>query len=388
MTRKVLISGYHGFNNVGDEAILESLLQILRRAAAERGASLEITVLSADPRKTTTNNGVKAVGRTRFLAILPAIWSCDLFISGGGGLLQDRTGYGLSVLYYLGLVFLARLMGKPIAFYAHGVGPITKKINRLITRWIVNGVDLITVRDADSKKELLALGVTRPPLQVTVDPAFYLRPLPPGEGPGDKVEAILAQVPRERPLLGISVREWQAEKGLLQEVARAADLVAGKLGAGVVFVPMFPSQDLPASRKAAAAMQHESYVVEDDLTPRELLSLFSHFDLFIGVRLHSLIFASIVGTPMVGICYDPKVDSFLSRLELDAEEKVETLTAESLYLKCMRVWESREAIKPRLLELAEDFRGEAISCGNRIYHYFFGEESGEESKEKQREEGS
>ncbi len=382
MTKNVLISGYHGFNNLGDEAILESLLQILRRAATERGGSLEITVLSADPQKTTRNNGVKAVGRTKFLAILPAIWRCDLFISGGGGLLQDRTGYGLSVLYYLGLVFLARLLRKPTAFYAHGVGPITKKINRFITRWIVNGVDLITVRDTDSKKELLSLGVTRPPLQVTVDPAFYLRPLNTGESPSGKVQDVLSRVPPGRPLLGISVREWQMEKSFLKEIARAADLVAEELGAAVVFVPMFPSQDLPASRRAAAAMQREACVVEEELTPQEILSLFSHIDLFIGVRLHSLIFASIVGTPMVGICYDPKVDSFLTRLELDAEEKVENLTAESLYRRCMRVWESREEIRERLLELSEVFRGETISCGDRIYQFFFGEKSEDKKREE------
>lgn len=371
--KKILISGYHGFNNLGDEAILESVLQALKQAASKEGHALEFTVLSANPEKTAHNYaGIRAIGRTSLPAILSAIRNCDLLISGGGSLLQDKTGYGLSVAYYLGLVFLARLFGKKTVLYAQGIGPITKKINRLLARWIINRADLVTVRDAASKKELLSLGITRPPLCVTVDPAFCLHP-PPSNKPKE-VQHILSHLPPGRPLLGISIRSWRGQHKFIHEIAKTADRLALTLGMATVLIPMFPEQDLPVSRYTASLMQQEAYVIEKELTPHEVLSLFSHLDLLIGVRLHALIFAAITGTPMAGVGYDPKICSFLNQLGLNPVHRVENLQAGELYAHCLKIWPEREAIKEKLLQIATEYCRESNNFGEKVYRYFFGQE--------------
>ncbi|NLJ77689.1 MAG: polysaccharide pyruvyl transferase CsaB [Peptococcaceae bacterium] len=380
--KKILISGYHGFNNLGDEAILESILQILKQAASKKGHALAITVLSANPEKTVQNYAdIKAISRTNLPLIISAIKNCDLFLSGGGSLLQDKTGYGLSTAYYLGLVFLARLFRKKIVLYAQGIGPITKKINRLLARWIINNADLVTVRDTASKKELLSMGIIRPPLRVTVDPAFCLQPS--SSNTPQKAQNILSHshLPPGKPLLGISVRSWQGERKFIHEIAKAADRLALALGTTTIFIPMFPKQDLPVSRYAASLMQQEAHVLEKELTPQEALFIFSRLDLLIGVRLHSLIFAAITGTPMVGIGYDPKVRSFINQLELNPIHKIESLQAGELFDHCLQVWREREIIKDKLQQTAAEYYRKSNSFGESVYRYFFGQEGQEGNRD-------
>lgn len=369
--KKIVISGYHGFRNAGDDAILDSILRILRGIAAARGDTLDITVLSKSPAETAGNYGVRSIRRTNLLGIVSSIRSADLLISGGGSLLQDKTGYGLSVLYYLGVVLIAKLLGKPTVLYAHGIGPINKRLNRRLTKWVVNQVDLVTVRDEKSKEELGNLGVTKPPTHLTVDPVFYQHPV--NRWGDNKAKKILAGLEESGPVIGISVRDWLGEKGFLEEIAKAADELARVLGAKIIFIPMFPDKDLTVSQEMVKLMKSPAQVLGESLTDKELLNLFSRLDLLIGVRLHSLIFAAVAGVPMVGIGYDPKIFSFLAQMGLRPAGDVHTLKAKELVQESLKVWQEREAIRGRLNSVVADFRKETISCGEMIYSNFFGQ---------------
>ena len=168
---KIMISGYYGFNNTGDEAILKSMV----RAFKEKIPQIEIVVLSHSPLQTSQTYQVKAINRLHLIDIKHCLQHTNLFISGGGGLLQDSTGKGWSILYYLGLILLARIAKVPVMIYAQGIGPINKKINKLLIKWILNKVDIITVRDNPSKKLLNNLGVSSPSINVNSDPVFLLK---------------------------------------------------------------------------------------------------------------------------------------------------------------------------------------------------------------------
>ncbi|HWG84690.1 MAG TPA: polysaccharide pyruvyl transferase family protein, partial [Deinococcales bacterium] len=82
---KVAVSGYYGFNNTGDEAILLAITTELKRLGHDP------VVLSASPEETGRRYGVTAVHRMRPLAVWSAVSGCRAFLSGGGGLLQDKT---------------------------------------------------------------------------------------------------------------------------------------------------------------------------------------------------------------------------------------------------------------------------------------------------------
>lgn len=363
--KQIVISGYYGFNNAGDEAILDSIVDTLRSLAQKRGETLSFTVLSANPAVTTARLQVNAVYRMDFLAIFHAIRKSDAFISGGGGLLQDATGRGFSIPYYLGLVLLARLLGKKTIFYAQGIGPISKKFNQLLTRVVANRASLLSVRDHGSVEELRRLGVTRPPLTLTVDPVFLLEPA----DPQGRAAAFVDTLPENSPVVGIAVRSWKKEEETLREIAAAADTLAHNLAAVTVLVPMHYPEDLLVSEKLAALMKSDTVILRDNLNPREFLSVFNHFNLVVAMRLHALIFAAVSGIPMLGIGYDRKVDAFLARLGLDSSGEPGTVVSAHLAGQALKLWETRDESRKFITEKSNKFRDDARQWADHVLDF-------------------
>ncbi len=165
--KNIVLSGYYGFNNTGDEAVLASMIQTLRQEMSH----IDLTVLSHNPEQTERRYEVQAVNRWRLGRIIPAIRACDLFISGGGSLLQDVTG-AKSILYYLALIQLARWLKKPVMIYAQGIGPVNRIWARKLMSKILNKVNFISVRDQVSADDLKRWGISRPRIIVTADPVM------------------------------------------------------------------------------------------------------------------------------------------------------------------------------------------------------------------------
>ncbi|SHJ28134.1 polysaccharide pyruvyl transferase CsaB [Desulfofundulus thermosubterraneus] len=343
----VAISGYYGFDNLGDEAVLYSLLEALREAYP----TVRPVVLSHAPERTSVLYGVEAVNRWRVGEVYRALTRADLLLSGGGSLLQDVTGLK-SLVYYLGVVWLARRLGKPVVFYAQGIGPVKSKTGRLLMRLVANDVQLITVRDENSARDLAEMGVTRPPVEVTADPVLGLDPAradrekgmeilermgilepPVSSDQGDKLPDQGdnsrpldkgGTVPGEggavygtpAPVVGVSVREWPGFGEKQQrDLARVCDDFCRR-GYRVLFIPLQYPEDLTVSRQVAAMMRERAAVLDRGLTVGEAVSLVACLELLIGMRLHALILAAVMGAPLVGISYDPKIDRFLARLGL------------------------------------------------------------------------
>lgn len=341
---KVVLSGYFGFGNAGDEAILAATVAALRRVVPD----LTITVLSGNPAETAAAYGVAAVERGNLGAVRRALQTADLVVSGGGSLLQDVTS-NRSIPYYLGIVALAKVYGKKVMLYGNGVGPVRGRLNRLLVRWLGNLVDQITVRDAGSAQVLAELGVTRPPIEVTADAVFTLAP-----AEREAAEAVLARtgVPAGRPRLGISVRPWQRRERYKRDLARAADLFAAAEGVEVVFLPMQHPGDVEVSRQVAAAMQHPARVVTERCAVPTVMALYGAMDLVLGMRLHALIFAALQGVPHLGVVYDPKVESFLNIVGQPVAGAVDNLDPERAAAALRQVWRERAAVRSHLLEVS------------------------------------
>ena len=54
-------------------------------------------------------------------------------------------------------------------------------------------------------------------------------------------------------------------------------------------------------------------------------------DVLIGVRLHALIFAGVMGVPMIGISYDPKIDRFLDSIGDKPLGNLQDVTADKIF---------------------------------------------------------
>ena len=109
---KIVISGYYGFNNLGDESILTAIIANLR----SKIDNIEITVLSKDPNFTAKKHKVRSVNRMNVFKVINEIKKCDLLISGGGSLLQDVTSF--RIIYYLAVIFFGIVFNKKVMIIA------------------------------------------------------------------------------------------------------------------------------------------------------------------------------------------------------------------------------------------------------------------------------
>lgn len=313
-------------------------------------------VLSADPDATEASYGVKAVHRMRPCEVLPTLRKADLLISGGGSLLQDVTS-GRSIIYYLGLIWLARRFGKRTMIFAQGIGPINSRSMRTLTRKVLNQVDLITVRDAASRTYLRKLGVDRPESRVTADPSFAVPP-----APEEEAEELLtaAGAPSNVPLIGVALRPWQEHPNWLPAIVRGLDSAAARLGAGIVFLPMQRDHDLTMAVRVAADMSVPSAVISSQLTPAQVLAIIGRMSLVVGMRLHALIFAASMDVPFIGISYDPKVDAFVHAATSSDPLKLDGLTAADVAGRVIDAWENRSKIVRTAQERVRRYREAAL----------------------------
>lgn len=300
---KIVLSGYYGFDNAGDEALLSAITSSVKNLAPDA----EFVVFSGSPEKTAFLHGVKAVYYMSPLKVFKELMTADLLISGGGSIFQDVTSTR-SLFYYISVVALAKILRTPVMFYAQGVGPINKSISKGLMRLVANRVDFITVRDDESGELLTSLGVTKPPRRTTADPVFSLK----AEASDlDKVDRLLNDLNlKDAPLIGVAVRKWEGLGAYQPELARLLDdLVKG--GYKVIFIPFAYPQDIGEAEIVANLMQNNVHIVKEPLSSKEHLALIAQVDLLIGIRLHSLVFAAQGGIPFAGISYDPKVSAFL-----------------------------------------------------------------------------
>ncbi|WP_410770638.1 polysaccharide pyruvyl transferase CsaB [Fontibacillus sp. BL9] len=361
-SKTLVLSGYYGYRNSGDEAVLQSILTALEQEGRAAGITIIPVVLSIDPEWTSRTYGVKAVHRMKLAEVRNAIKNSDGLISGGGSLLQDATGLG-SIPYYLGIIKIAQWMGKPTFVYAQGIGPVRRKPFRPFIASVFRRCEYVSVRDAESAGLLHSMGIRKDAVQVVPDPVMGMA-LP--EGDGGAAPAVESTTGSELPVVGVSVRFWNAERTELAKLAEGLASLSRRVPVHIRFLPFhFPGDD-EASRfvmdRLGNVAEHGSTVsiAAETEHPFEMLREVSRCRLLVGMRLHSLIYAASQEVPLLGVSYDPKIDHFLGRLgsvpvgtteELDP--RIVASQAERLLLES-GVW--RAAHAPKISELKREAR--------------------------------
>lgn len=352
MGKSVIISGYYGFDNSGDDAILKAIVKDLR----EMDNKIQISAFSNDPKSTEEVYGIKAYKRLNVFQVLKGISSSDMLISGGGSLLQDITSTR-SILYYLTLINIAKIFKKAVIVYANGIGPISKKINRNLTRKILNKVDLITLRDFNSKKTLEEIGVQGNML-VTSDPVFTLEPS--SQTRIDKIFKV-EEIPTDKPLIGISVRNWKKSKNLVEVLSKTIEYIDSSYNVRTVLIPMHYPDDLEISIEIVKKTNSPNcYVIKNKYGVEDMMGIIKRLELIIAMRLHSLIYAATQAVPVIGLVYDPKVDGLLEMLDIDAKCNVEKVELVELCALVEQVWKNKEKIKASLTDKKIEMREKAL----------------------------
>lgn len=293
---RVVISGYYGFKNIGDEAILKAIISSLK----EESKDIEITVLSNNPKETTILHNVKSINRWDFMQIYKELKSSDGLISGGGSLIQDVTS-SRSIVYYTFIIALAKFAKKPVVVYAQGIGPINKIINRKITKYFLNKVEYISLRDKESSDLIKSIGVNKS-FDIVPDPVMGLD------------SKFIEQYNTNKDYIIISVRDWKSKNNYLKQIANACNYFLNS-GIEIKLIPMHGKEDEKTSKKLADMIDGNIEILAYDMDINERMKYIKNAKIMIGMRLHALIFAGNLGTPMIGISYDPKIDSYLKTVK-------------------------------------------------------------------------
>lgn len=297
---KIILSGYYGFNNAGDEAVLAALVQIIR----ENIADTDIVALSADPKMTAERLGIRAVNRWDKAAVRREMSGAALFCSGGGSLLQDVTSVR-SVYFYASQIRMAQKMNVPTMVLAQGLGPLNTRLGRYLAASALKRCALLSWRDEKSARLAQELGLGAVPNYTVCDPVLLWQP---------KIAPI-----DESGALVLALRPWRD-----LDIDAAVEMVRNLCAAGekVVLLPLYcgtGDQSGEDERLAAEINRRLNDAVEVAAvrTPEEVYAVISRAKMVVGMRLHALIMAAAANVPALAISYDPKVSAFAESMGIE-----------------------------------------------------------------------
>ncbi|WDV45259.1 polysaccharide pyruvyl transferase CsaB [Clostridiaceae bacterium M8S5] len=346
--KKILISGYYGFRNSGDDAILKAIINEFKKI----DDTLEITVLSKDPQSTQEIYNIRAVNRFSIFSVYKEIKNSDLLISGGGSLIQDITSTK-SILYYLSLLKLAKHKKKPVMVYANGIGPINKRLNKILSKKILNKVDVITLRDFDSLNTLNKLNVNNENIHVTADPVYALK-----EENEDRINEILnlEGIDMSKETIGLAVRSWKNDEHNIKEFAKAIDYINENYDVNILLVPMHYPSDYEFSVEIKKHTKSKCFILKNEYSVEEIMGIIKRLELIIAMRLHSLIYAATQTTPMIAVVYDPKVDGFMNNIGLEHKIDIQSFKYDELADIFDKAYTKRKETRAHLKEHKEEYR--------------------------------
>ena len=319
----VVICGAYGRGNAGDDAILEAILQEMRAIDPD----MPITVLTKDPKATRLTYRVRTAGRMDVLTWKKAMRHAGLYINGGGSLIQDVTSRR-SLWFYLHNIQAAHKAGCKVQMYGCGIGPVLREQHRKLAASVLNAsVDVITLREPDSLKELQSMGVTKPEILLTADPALTLP-----AASEDEIDSVLlrAGIPPHGKYLCFALRNWKGFEDKAPLFAQAAKYAYETYGLTPVFAAVEKHLDPVAGRLAATGLDIPHYFLDDAGSAGTIIGALSRMQAVVSMRLHALIFAAGQGIPLAGVVYDPKVSAFLRYIGQENFLDLDALTADAL----------------------------------------------------------
>ncbi|MEK7528192.1 MAG: polysaccharide pyruvyl transferase family protein [Patescibacteria group bacterium] len=309
--KKIILCGSYGAGNVGDEAILRSLLQSVQKEFKEAS----ITVLCSFPNEEkkyysaefpdVTFEWLFPGGLRSFLLLLlsgkvfktlKSVRSANLFILGGGGLFTDDESIKAVVLWAM-QVFIAKLLKVSVRVVAVSVGPFKGRLARFLSKKALSMADEVSVRDNSSAKLLMEMGVKN---SIVKDPVFAL-----------DVKNIQDNTASVGKYIILSLRPWHSfVESSYKEIAQALDKIVEEFGFDIVFIPFqtAPQNDVGVLNKISVHMRNKNklFIRPHTLDIGKVYREFVGAQAVIGMRLHSVVFSIITKKPFIMIAYGDK----------------------------------------------------------------------------------
>ena len=332
----ILISGCYGIRNSGDEAILLSILESLKEID-----NIKVNVFSFNPNDTLKRYSDFSLNShshsliSNPLRTINVIKNCDLFILGGGGLIQDQTSI-FNIPFWLSKLVIANFLNKKTYVFANSIGPLSYSISKKLVSKVFKKVNLITLRDRISYLMLKNINIRRN-MFVTTDPVFSLN-----LNDLSSHNSLMNKIDIDKKFVVISLRHWFDTfpiipvkycvkfniktknnrikwNNLVHQIELLVNWINHELDLSVIFIGMCPDRDDKIVDEIMSRVlrpeKNKYFPAEPD--PYNVIRLIENSEFLIGMRLHSLIYSAIVKKPFIALSYSDKIDGMLTQVGLE-----------------------------------------------------------------------
>ena len=390
------VLGSNSGRNAGDAAILASIINNFSAINGKLGFDVPTTNCRYI-RERYKDKDVKPVsimpwtGSVRILGIstmLSIIRSDVVLIT--DGIIFDIKLFNPLFNFLILLAFLvpfARLMGKKVICFCVGVGPLDTKIGRRLARMVCNMSQSVMVREQSSYELLEKVGVRPELLEIYPDAAFVNSP-----SDDDRVDEILAGagLNGSEKIIGINVNSyidlWLRKSESLDreyfvgEFARAVDLVIEKLDVRILFT-ITQVMDIGIAEEIMGWMRHRekvSIISNKELTNHDIMGAMGRMELFVGMRLHSLILSSAMNVPVMGLAYAPKVRHFMKMIGMpELIYELGEISADGLSSAIVNAYSNRESNREKLKPVIDEIKQKALAAFSVVNDRFLNRKDGD-----------
>jgi polysaccharide pyruvyl transferase CsaB len=376
---KIVIAGYFGAGNLGDESILAAELDALKK-------NYSITVLSINPNisKALPSLNIERLPSLKnpaeLKAFIKTISRNDALLLGGGGFIANKL-QPLSLYYWLFLISCAKLLRKRVFLFSIGCGPFRSGISVALAKIVLNRVNVILPRDQISANLIQEITGESNKIVQTADITFLLNAKIKND---PSLIDIVKKNPRPFVLFAMCSRFhepkiWHGKtydvkfQQYVQAISDLADFVVETLGGTPIFFPFF-NNDLRFYAYVLQKMRFAKHVrfVPYTLDVDAVLSLFHNCDFVIGSRYHSIVFSILAEVPILPIVYHHKSYSLAKQVGLETleigdniewpERSIDTERAKEIILRILRNKENivKQMHVSRLILIAQAQKNVAI----------------------------
>jgi polysaccharide pyruvyl transferase WcaK-like protein len=372
-----LWGAWYGSHNLGDQAILVTLTDMLR----ERLGEVRFTVFTNNPQHVLdygpreSGCDIRALSnRRQFLRVAATLAACDLFVIGGGVPFYQQP-YHLAVMATL--VGLARAFRTPYMTWSVSSQRIDSPAARRLFRWVGNGSAAMTYRDPLTAAMFRSCGVKKE-MHWCADPVFRLTPQ---RGPAvrELIQHAGHRLPG-RPLAALACRQMRHDapysvehhnpktpaiiRCMVESFAAALDWM-WESGYQPILLPMNtvePDDDRVMARRILAAARHgsQALTVDDEMRPRTMPALFEQCALCVVSRLHAGVLALVGRCPMVMYSIGPKMTGIMETMGLSQWNVVDDRTSPGEVVALLaRLDGESDAVRTQMAQRIERLREQA-----------------------------
>jgi colanic acid/amylovoran biosynthesis protein len=296
----------------------------------------------------------------------------DIVISSPGGFLQDYTTFS-SLIPNVFLLVSAKFLRKSIIIYAQSLGPFRSKMLRFFMRLILNRVEIIILREELSKHYLNEICINNPNIFITADATFSIEPPPYNQVLYRQKLLRSFQGKAGDVLIGLTIlgttfflnkRRCNLLKKYIASLAVSIDLMITRLNANIIFVPQVWSSSetmMMYAIKRLVKNKNRVLIIDENLPPEEVMKIVGCMDLLVGTRMHSNIFALIMGVPVLAIAYEHKTHGIMKMLNLgDCVINIEDINGYALASKIEELYKNRFKIKENVFDAVQKARAKSL----------------------------